>query len=99
MYDRECAKALKGSDYMDERATEKQIDFATRIAETLGIELPEENTKETYCDFISENLDEFEQVQKEIRYKDNYNIHFGHSYTLASRYNGDQKLNINPDYL
>lgn len=81
------------------KPTEKQRDFATAIAEMLGIDLPEEYTKESYHDFIDENIDEFHKVQNEIRYKDKSKIRFEHSYTVSDGYNGDTKLNINPENL
>lgn len=81
------------------KPSEKQKDFATAIAEMLGIDLPEEYTKEAYHDFIDDNIDEFYKVQNEIRYKDKSKIRFEHSYTLSDGYNGDAELNINPENL
>ena len=83
---------------MDE-PSQKQIDFAIAIAETIGDDLPDDFTKEAYHEFISENVDYFYQVQNEIRYKRNRNepmFHMEHSYVTNNGYNGDTELNINP---
>lgn len=77
--------------------TEKQIDFATRIAETLGIDLPDEKTSTAYSRFIGENMDEFYEVQDEIRYSSGRIFKLEHSYTLTDGFCGDTKLNINPE--
>ena len=79
-----------------EKPTEKQIDFATQIAETLGIDLPEENTKSAFRDFIDDNIDEFYSVQDEIRYKGNDVFSMRHSYVLGNGFCGDRTLNKNP---
>ena len=42
--------------------TEKQIAFATKIAWTLGIDLPEEYSISAYSDFITENYREFQKI-------------------------------------
>lgn len=57
-----------------EKATEKQITFATSIAETLGLKLPEEPTKEAYSQFISGNIELFNTVRSQL---------------LSNRYKGD----------
>lgn len=41
------------------KATEKQISYAKDIAECLGLELPKENSKLAYRDFIDQHLDEY----------------------------------------
>ena len=79
-----------------EQPTEKQIDFATTISEMLGIDLPNERTKETYRDFIADNKDEFEDVQREIRYKDGNVFSMNHSYVIGKGFCGESELNINP---
>lgn len=48
-------------------ATEKQIKYATNIAEVLGIDLPGENTKVAYSEFISMNVDDFNRAIEERR--------------------------------
>jgi len=50
------------SEWYEAKATEKQIQFAEAIAEELDLELPEEDTKEAYREFISEWADEFYAV-------------------------------------
>lgn len=62
--------------------TQKQIDFATAIAEMLGIDLPEENTGESYHEFISENVNDFYEMKREVErendpdyWKDAYDFH------------------------
>lgn len=79
-----------------EQPTEKQIDFATTISEVLGIDLPNERTKKTYHDFIDDNKDEFDEVQREIRYKDGNVFSMNHSYVVSNGFCGESKLNINP---
>lgn len=59
---------------MEEMATIAQIEYATVIAEELGIDLPEENTKKAYIDFISNNVDEYKScVVPLIRWENNWN--------------------------
>lgn len=77
----------------------KQIDFATAIAETLGIDLPEETTSEAYYDFIRENQDDFYETKREIRreqYRSGDVFYLNHSYGLDRGYCGDSSLNRNP---
>lgn len=78
------------------KPTERQIDFATEIAETIGDDLPEEYTKEAYSEWIDERYDEFKRVQYEIR-KERHGFYLKHSYVLGKGFNGDTKLNINPE--
>lgn len=40
-------------------ATEKQMNYATDIAEELGIDLPKKQNIETISDFISDNANEY----------------------------------------
>ena len=47
--------------------TEKQIAFATKIAWTLGIDLPEEYSISAYSDFITDNYREFQKITSIIR--------------------------------
>lgn len=77
--------------------TEKQRDFAQVIAETVGADLPEEQTREAYHRFIAEHIDEFYEVRDELRYKGGKTFGLEHSYTLSDGYNGDTKLNKNPE--
>lgn len=42
--------------------TEKQINYAGKIAKTLGIDLPKEFTKTAYWNFINRNKAEFENT-------------------------------------
>ena len=77
--------------------TEKQIDFATTIAETLGLNLPEEYTSSAYSGFIGNNIDEFYEVQADIRYRTGKTFQLEHSNVLGGGYCGDSKLNINPE--
>ena len=35
------------------KPTEKQVEYAKYLAQRMGVELPKENTKQTYSDFIS----------------------------------------------
>lgn len=76
--------------------SEKQIDFATAIAEMVGDDLPVDFTADAYSDFISGHIDEFHKLQNEFRYGSESCISFHHSYCLSDGFNGDEKLNINP---
>ena len=83
----------------EKEPSQKQIDFATTIAETIGEDLPEEFTSSAYHTFIDGNIDYFYEVQGEIRYKRKQSepmFHLEHSYVVGSGYNGDTELNINP---
>lgn len=53
---------------IDEKATEKQVKYATDIANTLKIQLPREYTKQAYSQFINENVDAFKRAKQ--RYYD-----------------------------
>lgn len=46
-------------EWYEQPPTEKQIKFAEAIAEKLDLELPEEDTKAAYTEFISEWKDDF----------------------------------------
>lgn len=83
-----------------DKPTEKQTDYVTAICETLGLDLPDEETKEAYSDFIDEHEKEFRQEQYRQRYvysEDTYNLE--HSNVLRKGYCGDRKLNMNPQKL
>lgn len=79
-----------------EKPTERQIDFATAISETVGADLPEDFTKEAYSEFIDENIGEFKKIQGEIRYGSRKAFSLNHSYVLSDGYNGDTRLRKNP---
>lgn len=79
-----------------EEPTERQIDFATTIAETVGCDLPEHFDKYSYSEFIGENIEEFYKIQREIRYADGSVFHLQHSYSLGEGFCGDTELNVNP---
>lgn len=84
---------------VDKKPSQKQIDFATAIAETIGDDLPSEFTSSAYHHFIDDNIDYFYKIQGEIRYKRNKDetmFHLEHSYVNNDGYNGDTELNINP---
>lgn len=80
--------------------TDKQVDFATTIAEMIGADLPEEFSVEAYHEFISENVDEFYKVQNEIRrelyYSQDKLFAMQHSFVLEDGFCGDSSLPINP---
>lgn len=67
-----------------EKPTQKQIDFATEIAETIGEDLPIGFTKQAYSEFINKNVDYFKQVQNEIRYKGGKVFRLHHAYHAES---------------
>ncbi len=48
-------------------ATTKQKIFAIKISNTLNIDLPVEDTVKSYCNFISENIEDFKKEQRKIR--------------------------------
>ena len=79
-----------------EKPSQKQIDFATVIAETVGDDLPAEYTKQAYSDFISQHIDEFYEIRDETRYKSGKVFSLKHSYVSDNGYNGDKKINMNP---
>lgn len=41
----------------------KQANFAAKISEKLGIQLPAENTKKAYSNYISEHMEEYSRPQ------------------------------------
>lgn len=45
----------------------KQANFAAKISEKLGIQLPAENTKQAYSNFISEHMDEYNKPQAQAQ--------------------------------
>lgn len=49
---------------MAEFPTQKQEDYAKKIARTLGIDLPSMRTKQAYSQFISENVNAFKREQQ-----------------------------------
>ena len=53
---------------IDEKATEKQMSYATAIANKLKIQLPRKNTKQAYSQFINENVDAFKRAKAKQRY-------------------------------
>ena len=85
---------------MVKEPSQKQIDFATAIAETIGDDLPEEFSSRAYHEFISSNIKEFKKVQGQIRYsyegcKSGFQLE--HSYITDEGFNGDTRLNFNPN--
>lgn len=48
--------------------TDKQMQFATSIAETLGIELPAERTRQSLFLFIRDNMPRFKQKRSMDRH-------------------------------
>ena len=79
------------------KPTEKQVDYVTSICEVLGIDLPDEETKEAYSDFIYEHEKEFKQERYRQRYvysQDTYRLE--HSNVIKGGFCGDRKLNVNP---
>ena len=51
-----------------EPASFEQISFAGDIYEELGYELPEEDSKDAYHDYISEHVDEFYKRRRSGKY-------------------------------
>ncbi len=49
---------------VNERPTDKQINFATDIAGKLHKPLPEERTKQAYAKFISDNINAFKRAKQ-----------------------------------
>ena len=49
---------------IDEKATEKQVSYATDIANRLNLQLPSEYTKQAYSQFISDNVDAFKRAKQ-----------------------------------
>ena len=52
---------------MGEFPTQKQEDYAKKIAQTLGIDLPDMRTKQAYSQFISKNVNAFKREQQRWR--------------------------------
>ena len=53
---------------IDEKATEKQVKYATDISNKLKIQLPSELTKQAYSQFINENVEAFKKAKATQRY-------------------------------
>lgn len=87
-----------GSEYWrDYYPSQKQIDYATKIAETLGIDLPEDDaTMGDYADFIDENKSEYYSFIYREAYRNGTYHTWQHSYNLTEGYCGDNIFNINP---
>ena len=51
---------------LNEPPTDKQVQFAQEIADLLELELPKLKTKITYSEFISENIDEYRELNSEL---------------------------------
>ena len=84
----------------NDKPTEKQVDYVAAICEVLGMDLPEEETKESYSLFIDEHEREFKQERYRQRYvhsQDTYQLE--HSNVLTGGFCGDRKLNMNPTKL
>lgn len=52
--------------HIEEPATKKQIAYAKKIAETLQIDMPEQNTRAAYNEFISANQEKFKNTSTPI---------------------------------
>ena len=76
------------------KATEKQIDFATAIAEELCLDYPDFDDREDTSEFISEYADEFYEQRNSRRYRSGNLCTLEHSYVGSYDFNGD--LNKNP---
>ena len=48
--------------------TEKQLEFGKKIAELLGINLPQEKTRQSMFLFIRDNKPKFDEMQKKTRW-------------------------------
>lgn len=55
-------------DVNSDSASFEQISFAGDIYEELGYELPEDNKKQSYSDYISEHIDEFYESRRSSKY-------------------------------
>lgn len=51
--------------------TEAQVDFVNDICNELGIDEPEEFTRESYSEFISEYKDKLYNIRSKIKYQNN----------------------------
>ena len=51
-------------DELYEKPSEKQVSFATDIANSLNLCLPSELTKQAYSQFISENVNAFKRAKQ-----------------------------------
>jgi len=80
----------------NETPTERQIDFATAIAEVCGDDLPDEYTKAAYSEWIDEHIDEFYMLRNQDRYESGNVFYLEHSYAFGEGFNGDRKLAFNP---
>ena len=48
------------------QASPKQIEYATDIHKVLGIELPREQTKQAYSDYINRHIKRYKAVKEKI---------------------------------
>ncbi|MGN0496924.1 MAG: LPD1 domain-containing protein [Lachnospiraceae bacterium] len=63
--------------HIEEPATKKQIAYAKKIAETLQIDMPEQNTRAAYNEFISANQEKFKNTSTPISQNDtSYNLEY-----------------------
>lgn len=63
--------------HIEEPATKKQIAYAKKIAETLQIDMPEQNTRAAYNEFISSNQEKFKKTSTPISQNDtSYNLEY-----------------------
>jgi len=56
---------FKQMDRVGEEPTQKQVEYAIRIANLLDVELPDDNSKKAYAEFISENQEAFNRTRYE----------------------------------
>ena len=58
---------------MNEFPTQKQKDFARAIEDTIGTPLPTIKTKQTYSQYISENINAYKRERQKWHDIDDYN--------------------------
>lgn len=68
-----CENSIGDTKKPTKAPSDAQIDFADKIAETLGIDFPqcsEEFTAEIYWQFINSHIDEFKSIMGDTGYDD-----------------------------
>ena len=75
------------------KATEKQIDFAEAIAEELGLDYPDFESREATGEFINDNIREFYKSRNSFRYSQEDAFSLNHSFVCDDDFNGDLRIN------
>lgn len=61
---------VKYTEYVEESATERQMDFITAIAKTLNIPVPKDLTCKAASEWISDHIDTFKQAESKQKHQE-----------------------------